>query len=129
MKNWERPFRPADLSETPLESFDLEALIAGMRAESPYEESGRAGVTLVHDSHITVLLEAMKAGAELKEHSAPSSAMVTLISGEATFLTNGGEKRADLKPGSMVAFAGGVKHALLAVSDCSALIVIGGRKA
>lgn len=125
----ERPFRPVDPTETPLSSFDLHGLVAQLVQEPQYRDEGRAGIALARNAHVSVVLEALRAGAELREHHAPSSAAVTLLSGRATFLTEGGAKRNEMTPGTLVVFAGDFDHGVVAEEDSALLIVIGGREA
>ncbi len=125
----ERPFRPVDLTSTPLESFDLNDLVAQLVLEPQYHEEGKAGITLARDAHVSVVLEALRKGSELREHRSPASAMVTLLSGRATFVSEAGAKRTEMIPGTLVAFASDLDHALVADEDSACLIVIGGRAA
>jgi quercetin dioxygenase-like cupin family protein len=127
MSKLERPFRPVDLAATALEAFDLNALAAQLREESQYREEGMAGITLVRDDRISVVLQTMRQGTPLREHSAPASALVTLLSGRASFTTEGGTKRTAMQPGTLVTFAAGLDHAVVADEDCAFLLVIGGR--
>jgi quercetin dioxygenase-like cupin family protein len=123
----ERPFRPADLTATALESFDLNHLAAQLVLEPQYEEEGKAGITLARDAHVSVVLAALRRGSELREHRAPASALVTLLSGRMTFVSERGSKRTEMVPGTLVAFAADLDHALVADEDSACLIVIGGR--
>lgn len=125
----ERPFRPVDLSSTPLESFDLNDLVAQLVLEAQYKEEGRSGISLARDAHIAVVLEVLRKGSKLREHRAPASAMVTLLSGRATFVSEAGAKGTAMIPGTLVAFASDLDHSLVADEDCACLIVIGGRAA
>jgi quercetin dioxygenase-like cupin family protein len=116
-----------DLTATALESFDLNGLTEQLRVEPQYKEEGRAGITLARDAHVSVILEALRKGSELREHRAPASALVTLLSGRATFVSEPGAKRTEMVPGTLVAFAADLDHALVADEDSVCLIVIGGR--
>jgi quercetin dioxygenase-like cupin family protein len=92
-----------------------------------YQEKGRSAVTLARDGQITVVLEALRKGNELKQHCAPSSATVALISGRATF--NGGDGVQErMTPGSLVVLGKDVDHSLAAEEDSAYLITIGGRE-
>ncbi len=126
MKPLSRPFRPVDMTATALESFDLRGLTEQLKLEPQYKEEGRAGVTLVRDAHVTVVLEALRKGSELREHRAPASGLVTLLSGSATFISEPGPKRTEMVPGTLVAFSAELKHALVSDEDSVCLIVIGG---
>ncbi len=127
MSPLERPFRPVDLTATALESFDLNGLAAQLVVEPQYGEQGRAGVTLARDAQLAVVLEAIRKGGELRAHRAPASALVTLLSGKATFVSEAGAKRTEMVSGSLVAFAADLEHAVHADEDSVCLIVIGGR--
>lgn len=124
-----RPFRPVDLGSTPLESFDLNDLVAQLVLEPQYQEEGKSGITLARDAHVSVVLEVLRKGSALREHRAPTSAMVTLLSGRATFVSEAGAKQTPMIPGTLVAFASDLDHSLVADEDSACLIVIGGRAA
>lgn len=128
MSSVERPFRPVDPSATTLTSFDLHALAAQLVQDPQYEKDGRAGIALARDAHVSVVLEALRRGSELREHRAPTSAMATLISGRASFVSEGGATRTPMMPGTLVVFAAGLDHTVVAEEDSALLIVIGGRE-
>lgn len=122
-----RPFRPVDLTATDLESFDLNVLAEQLTMETQYKEEGKAGITLARDAQVSVVLEALRKGSELREHRAPASALVTLLSGRATFVSEPGSRRTEMVPGTLVAFSADLDHALFADEDSVCLLVIGGR--
>jgi len=127
MDSLTRPFRPVDLTATDLESFDLKGLAEQLTMEPQFKDEGKAGITLARDAHVSVLLEALRKGSELREHRAPSSALVTLLSGKATFVSEPGSKRTPMVAGTLVAFSADLDHTLIADEDSVCLIVIGGR--
>jgi quercetin dioxygenase-like cupin family protein len=122
-----RPFRPVDLTVTALESFDLNGLAEQLTLEPQYQEEGKAGIALARDAHVSVVLEVLRQGSELREHRVPASALVTLLSGRATFVSEPGSKRTEMVPGTLVVFSAELDHALVADEDSVCLIVIGGR--
>jgi quercetin dioxygenase-like cupin family protein len=122
-----RPFRPVDFTATALDSFDLNSLAEQLTTEPQYKDEGKAGITLARDAHVSVVLQALRKGSELREHRAPASALVTLLSGRATFVSEPGAKRTEMVPGTLVAFSADLDHALVADEDSVCLIVIGGR--
>lgn len=122
-----RPSRPVDLTATALESFDLNGLGEQLMMEPQFKEQGKAGITLARDAHVSVVLEALRQGSELREHRAPASALVTLLSGRATFVSEPGSRRTQMVPGTLVAFSADLDHALVADEDSVCLLVIGGR--
>ena len=123
----DRPFRPVNPAEVSSKMFEVEDLVQALRTEPSYHESGRSAVTLARDGQITVVLEALRKGNELKKHRAPSSATVALVSGRATF-KGGDGARERMTPGSLVVFGDDVDHSLSADEDCAYLITIGGRE-
>lgn len=127
MPSLDRPFRPVDLAATPLASFDLDDLVARLGQEPQYQQEGRAALTLVRDAQLSIVLVALRAGSDLREHHAPASAMVTLVRGRATLVSDGGAKRSEVAPGTLLAFASGLEHSLVAEEDSACLLVIGGR--
>jgi quercetin dioxygenase-like cupin family protein len=128
MSDLARPFRPVDLTASTLESFDLNDLTEQLRLEAQYQQEGIAGIALARDRHVSVVLEALRKGSELRGHRAPASALVTLLSGSATFVSEPGSKRTEMRPGTLVAFAAHLDHTLIAKEDSACLIVIGGRE-
>lgn len=126
MTTIERPFRPVDLDASPLASFDLNDLMAKLVLEPQYGEAGKGGITLARESDLTVVLEVLRKGCALKEHRAPANAMVILLSGRATFGSAKDGQQASMVPGSLVVFASGLEHSLVADEDSACLIVIGG---
>lgn len=125
----ERPFRPVDLTATSFEAFDLDDLATRLMQEPRFLDEGRSGITLVRDAQVSIVLEVLRKGSGLREHRAPASAMVSLLSGRATFVSGPDGTRTEMLPGTLVVFASDLDHALVAEEDSSCLIVIGGRGA
>lgn len=117
MNPLERPFRAADLTATALESFDLNDLVAQLVLEPRYHEEGKSGVTLARGAHVSVVLEVLRKGSEFREHRAPASPMVTLLSGRATFVSEAGVKRTAMIPGTLVAVASDLEHTVVDVPE------------
>src|SRR5262245_66636738 len=72
-----RPFRPIELTASTLTSFPLQAMAQQLMTEDAFQRSGRNALTVIHHTHLTVVLTVLKAGAVLHEHHAP--APVTLL--------------------------------------------------
>ena len=123
----ERSNRPIDPATTPLESFDLKGLAAELMEGPTYQERGQVAITLVRDAHISVVLVVLGKGGQLHKHHAPTSATVTLVSGRMTFSSESAAKQIEMLPGTLVAFAATLDHALVADEPSVCLIVIGGR--
>lgn len=80
-------------------------------------------MTLTRDEHVTSVLVALRKGAVMREHRAPSAATVVLISGRASFAAAGGESTL-LEPGSLAAFSADVPHAVEAIEDAVYLVTV-----
>src|SRR5690349_20450525 len=99
-----RPFRPIELSAETLAFFSLSDLAKDLTGEDEYGRSGVSSVTLTRDGHVTAVLIALRRGSTMREHRAPSAAIVILLSGSASFVAVDGTKTA-LGPGSLAAFS------------------------
>ena len=122
-----RPFRPIELDAKTLAFFQPLTLVEDLRREDEYVRSGVSAVTLARDEHVTLLLVALRKGAVMREHRAPSAAMVVLLAGRAQFLAGDGE-RSDLESGSVAVFSADIPHAVEALEDAAYLVIIGGRE-
>jgi quercetin dioxygenase-like cupin family protein len=122
-----RPFRPLELSAGTLEFFRLPALLEALRGEDEYERSGVSALTLVRDASVTVVLVALRKGSVMREHRAPSAALVLLLSGRARFVATREEATTALEPGVLAACSADVHHAVEALDDAAYLVIIGGR--
>jgi quercetin dioxygenase-like cupin family protein len=122
-----RPFRPIELSAETLAFFELLDLARDLTGEDEYRRSGVSSVTLTRDGHVTAVLIALRKGSAMREHRAPSAAMVVMLSGSARFVAVNGDTTA-LRPGSLAAFSADVPHAIEASDDAAFLVIIGGRE-
>ena len=122
-----RPFRPTELNAETLEFFRLPALLEDLKGQDEYERSGMSAVTLARDGHVTLVLVALRKGSVMREHRAPSAALVLLLSGRASFVAGSDGARTDLEPSSLAAFSADVPHAVEALDDAAYLVIIGGR--
>lgn len=120
-----RPFRPIELGAESLAFFELPRLADELRNEAEYQHSGVAAVTLARDEHATLVLVALRRGATMREHRAPSAATVVVLAGRVAFVA--GTQRRELATGSLAAFSGDVAHAVEALEDAAYLVTIGGR--
>jgi quercetin dioxygenase-like cupin family protein len=122
------PTRPLPLAPGTLEFFRLGELAAELEAREEYRRAGVAGATIARDDEATAVLVALRAGAVMREHRAPASAVVVLLSGRARFTAGEGAGATELAPGSLAVFAADVPHAVEALEDARYLVVIGGRR-
>ena len=123
-----RPFRPIELASNALQVFQLHQMGQDLRDEEEYRTSGVSAVTLARDEHLTMVLIALRKGAVMREHRAPSAGTAIFLSGRGVFVSGSKEDRAPLEPGSLAAFSADLPHAVEAVEDSLYLVTIGGRK-
>lgn len=117
-----RPERKERLDEGMLHVFPLEDYARDLREETAYTANGRNGVTLVKSHALRVVLEVLRAGAELAEHRAPGPITVQVLEGEIRFPT--GEDTFRVRAGEVLALAPGRPHSVEAVRDSTLLITI-----
>ena len=84
--------------------------------------SGRRSEILVKTDDLRVLLVTMRAGATLAEHSAPGTITIHAIQGEVVVDADGATH--DLRVGSLVSLAAGVRHSVRARTDGAFLLTI-----
>lgn len=101
---------------------DLNATLETLREEPEYAENGRNGVLLVKNAELRVVLQAMRAGAELLEHQAPGPITVHVLEGSLRFQT--GEEGVELHPGELLTLPAHRRHAVLALQDAVFLLTI-----
>ncbi|MCC6642573.1 MAG: cupin domain-containing protein [Deltaproteobacteria bacterium] len=121
-----RPFRPIELTQEALAFFSLPTLAEDLRRDAEYEHSGVSAITLTRDDSVTLVLVALRKGASMRRHRAPSAATVVLLSGRVKFVAGDGAETA-LDPGSLAAFSPDVLHAVEALEDAVYVVIIGGR--
>ncbi len=106
-------------AQSPIIQIDLHAEIARFPPDGP---SGRRAETLLKTPHLRVVLVTMRAGAELREHTAPGTITVQPLRGRFAF-TAGDEER-EMPAGTLVSVEGGVRHAVRALEDGAFLLTI-----
>ncbi len=119
--------RPIPLPAGTLESFPLADMGRELETHDEYHRSGVAGVTLVRDEQLTLMLVALRKGAVMREHRAPSAGSVVLLSGAVDFLAGEDGPEIELMAGSLAVFSADLAHAVRAREDARYLVVIGGR--
>jgi quercetin dioxygenase-like cupin family protein len=120
--------RPIELDADALTFFPLPQLAAELREREEYQRAGVTAVTLARDGHATLVLVALRKGAAMREHRAPSAASVVVLSGRVAFVADRDPARTELTPGSLAVFSPDVTHALEALEDAACLVTIGGRE-
>lgn len=100
----------------------MRGTLASLRQEPYYEHNGRNAITLVKNSEIRVVLQAMQPGSSLAEHHAPGPITVQVLEGEIRFHTGGLTQR--LRAGELLVLPAGVPHSVDAVQESAFLLTI-----
>ena len=103
----------------PVAAFDLDVEIARFPPTVP---SGRRAETLLKTPRLRVVLVTMRAGAELREHTAPGPITIQPLRGRFTLLADGGER--EMTTGTLAALEAGTRHAVRATEDGAFLLTI-----
>jgi len=106
----------------PMLTFDLEQLVAELRAEEPYERSGRSGRTLAKAGRMRLVLIAMAEGNIIATHQADSPMTLHVLKGELQFRTDGGDH--SLGQDELLFFGPGDAHDIRAIRPSALLITI-----
>ena len=117
-----RTERQERLDEGTLHVFSLNEYARKLCEERAYAANGRDGVTLVKSPALRVVLEVLRAGAELAEHRAPGPITVQVLEGEIRFTA--GEETFRVRTGEALALPAGRPHAVEAVRDSTLLITL-----
>lgn len=120
--------RPIELPPGALAFFELPRLADELRARDEYGRAGVTAVTLARDDRATLVLVALRKGAAMRDHRAPSAASVVVLAGRVAFVAARDGARRELAPCALAAFAPDVVHAVEALEDAALLIAIGGRE-
>ncbi len=113
---------PIDISGSAVETFDLKAVAAALRASPEYANNGRSAQTLAKAPEMNVLLTVINEGVSLDEHEAPGSVTLTVIEGKVVFISGDAER--EVEAGCSVVFAPGVRHSVRGVDAAAFLLVI-----
>jgi quercetin dioxygenase-like cupin family protein len=116
---------PIDIDEAKVETFDLRATAAELRAGSEYASNGRSAQTLAKGPDLNATLVVINEGVELGEHAAPASAVITVLEGEIAFISGDGERT--VATGGSVAFAASERHSVRGIEESAFLLLIAAR--
>ena len=87
-----------------------------------YQGGSIVSKTLIKEKTGTITLFAFDQGQELSEHTAPFSAMVNILDGEAQIIVSGNPFT--VKRGEMIIMPGGQPHALKAVKQFKMMLTM-----
>lgn len=111
--------RPLDESGS---TFDLRKALADLRAEPAIDKEGRNAIILHKEAGLKVVLVAMKAGNEIKSHSAPGPITVQVVEGALRF--HSGKSALRLEEGGLLTLHARVEHDLAALEESAFLLTL-----
>ncbi len=106
----------------PLQSFDLDGEVERLRGEKEWQEGKRNAITLRKGGGLNVVLLVMRSGDKLDEHEAAGPISVVVREGSIRFTTP--EEDVEARPGTMLTFDAGVRHAVAALEDAVFVLTI-----
>ncbi|RFP65116.1 hypothetical protein D0N36_10570 [Hymenobacter lapidiphilus] len=118
------PQRPEGqrLLDAPMVVLDLPALLTQIRQEPIWQESDRNSITAYKTDGLRIVLLALRAGAELKTHTAPGIISVQVLEGHITFTA--GPQVAELASGQLLTLHAGIPHSVVAVTEAVFLLTL-----
>jgi hypothetical protein len=84
-------------------------------------------LTLLHHTHLTVVLTVLHAGAVLHEHHAPAPVTLLPLFGAINLASAAGTTRLTLDPSTAAVFAAHLLHRVEARQDSALVLVMGGQ--
>jgi quercetin dioxygenase-like cupin family protein len=117
-----RPERETRFAAGDLHVQAWETVARELRQEPEYQKNGRNGTTLVKTPRLRQVLEVLRAGACLEEHTAPGPISVLVLEGELQF--EAGAESVPLQPGQLLSLPSERPHRVEAVKDSTFLLTI-----
>jgi quercetin dioxygenase-like cupin family protein len=99
----------------------LSEVADSLMADLPHHPSGRAARTVLSGTVMRAVVVALREGAQMAEHDAPSAATLQVITGEVSLRTSGRDLR--VRPGQMVPVPP-QRHAVVAHTDSAFLLTV-----
>ena len=122
--------RPVDPTVNPLTHLAFIEIARELRQAPAYETSGKSSRALTRSADLSMVLLAMREGAELKEHHAPGPATAIVLEGEILFSSatvEGGKLETVISAHECAVFSPLLQHAVRARTETLMLVVIGGK--
>ena len=93
-----------------------------LKIEPAWRDGDRNAITLTKNGGLRLVLTILRDGAMLREHRAPSTATLHVISGQ--MILRVGDRRLELGPGDVVSMEPGLAHAGEAKMDTAFLLTL-----
>ena len=102
---------------------DLAQEVATLRQEPAWQQNDRNARTFVKEADLRVVLTVLKQGAIIKEHRAPGTAVVQVVSGRIRLRI--ADQAVELSAGQVVVLERDVPHDIEALEESGFAIIIG----
>ena len=106
--------------DAPYVFMDIPAFADQLKNEKSWDKNDRNGITVFKSEEITMVLTALKAGAEIRNHTADVFFTLMVIQGEIVITTADVEKA--IMKGQAIAFHPHILHSVKALSDATLLL-------
>lgn len=104
------------------EVLDIQQLATQILQDESLKEKDRKSMALYKANGVTVMLMALRGGAELKQHTAPGPITIQVVEGSITFIAEG--RSLNLVKGEMIALDAKVPHSVVALDSSVFLLTI-----
>jgi quercetin dioxygenase-like cupin family protein len=119
---------PLQVTNETFTGLSLAPIVDELLASSELQREGKTARTLIKTRPLTVVLTAMRAGAELHEHATPGTVLVVPIRGEVTFDHAEQSSRVATEGDAITLMGPGVRHSVRAHTDSAFLLIVGARE-
>lgn len=122
------PLRPEGdrLLDASMVTMDLFSFMEQIKQEASWEENDRNAITIFKTEGMTIVLIALKAGAEMKTHTTEDIISVQVLEGRIQFNTE--QQSVELGKGQMLALHENIPHSVTAKEETIFLLTLTGGK-
>lgn len=106
--------------DAPYVFMDIPAFAEQLKHEKSWDKNHRNGITVFKSDEITIVVTALKTGAEIRNHTADVFFTLMVLQGEIVVCTEDMEK--DVIKGQAVAFHPHILHSIKALSDSTLML-------
>ncbi len=119
---------PLHFAGSSFDHVDLRSIAEQLLSSDIAKRERRTARTLAKSKRLTVVLEALRPGGEIREHAAPGPVTIVPLLGSATFSKPNGAEAISVDVGTVLFIPPGERHSVSASEDTAFLIVIGSQE-
>ncbi len=116
---------PLSFAGSLFEHVNLRSIAQHLLSSDIAKREGHAARTLAKSEGLTVVLETVRLGGEIREHVAPAPVTIVPLQGSAKFSKPNGADAVSVGVGTALFISPGERHSVSASEDTAFLIVIG----